>query len=217
MRRIGVALFVFLLPGCTFYLVRGGGPVPVTEVPNRTPAQRVTKAVAAAGGGEYSNRNPFSSIEVRSAYDVPGRVWWRFKSALIPGRHARLSSVGSALTVVRHASPGFLVGGIIWRQSGHATYGGAPLLLRSRSCGGSFLSPLIIYDEMVSPAMDARYRDYRWAHLVAAGLLGWGRVNHRAYLQVAWIPIPLWRIGLKQQAELGAAQVQGGAEGSGVY
>jgi len=35
----------------------------------------------------------------------------------------------------------------------------------------------------------------RWAWQVLGGLVAWGRVNRRCYLQVAWIPVPLWEVG----------------------
>jgi len=34
----------------------------------------------------------------------------------------------------------------------------------------------------------------QWGWTIGAGLIGWGRVNFDYFAQVAWIPIPLWRI-----------------------
>ncbi len=40
---------------------------------------------------------------------------------------------------------------------------------------------------------DAVY-DYKNVFLLGSGLLGFGRVNNRRYLQLLWIPIPLWTV-----------------------
>jgi hypothetical protein len=40
---------------------------------------------------------------------------------------------------------------------------------------------------------DARYTS-QWAWAILGGVFGWGRVNYQYYLQIAWLPIPLWRI-----------------------
>jgi len=40
---------------------------------------------------------------------------------------------------------------------------------------------------------DVRYNS-QWGWHIAGGLIAWGRVNYHYVVQVAWIPIPLWRI-----------------------
>ncbi len=39
--------------------------------------------------------------------------------------------------------------------------------------------------------LDALRYDLRDAHLVMLGLFGWGRVNHRRYIQLLWLPVPV--------------------------
>jgi hypothetical protein len=40
---------------------------------------------------------------------------------------------------------------------------------------------------------EARYNS-QWAWQILGGAFGWGRVNYQYFLQVAWLPIPLWRV-----------------------
>jgi len=44
--------------------------------------------------------------------------------------------------------------------------------------------------------MSAIQYEAKDATVILLGALGWGRVNHRAYAQVLWIPIPLWSVGV---------------------
>ncbi len=41
---------------------------------------------------------------------------------------------------------------------------------------------------------DVRY-DVRDGNAVLFGAVGWGRVNRRRYIQIAWIPIPVGKAG----------------------
>ena len=40
---------------------------------------------------------------------------------------------------------------------------------------------------------DARYHS-QWAWHILGGLVAWGRVDLQYYAQVAWVPVPLWRM-----------------------
>ncbi len=40
---------------------------------------------------------------------------------------------------------------------------------------------------------DARYNS-QWGWHILGGIVAWGRVNYQYFFQVAWVPIPLWRI-----------------------
>ena len=37
---------------------------------------------------------------------------------------------------------------------------------------------------------DVRYQ-WREGHFLWGGLIGWGRLNRRRYIQILWIPIPI--------------------------
>lgn len=41
--------------------------------------------------------------------------------------------------------------------------------------------------------LDARYNS-QWGWHILGGAIGWGRVNYQYFVQVAWVPIPLWRV-----------------------
>jgi len=40
---------------------------------------------------------------------------------------------------------------------------------------------------------DARYNS-QWGWHILGGVIAWGRVNYEYFIQVVWIPIPLWRV-----------------------
>ena len=40
---------------------------------------------------------------------------------------------------------------------------------------------------------EARYNS-QWAWQILGGAIGWGRVNFQYFLQIAWLPVPLWRV-----------------------
>ncbi len=64
---------------------------------------------------------------------------------------------------------------------------GNPFIAGSESFGRDLAAVAAIKGE------EARY-DSKWATSVLGGAFGWGRVNYQYYLQVAWLPVPLWRV-----------------------
>ena len=52
---------------------------------------------------------------------------------------------------------------------------------------------------------------YRWlkANTLLCGALGWGRLNRRHFIQIPWIPIPLWTT---EPLQKDAASVEGGSQ-----
>lgn len=65
---------------------------------------------------------------------------------------------------------------------------------------GTPILPVICYVDGVTPvhmepALKGAPVEYcvRNAFCIAFGALAWGRVNHRYYAQLLWVPIPLWR------------------------
>jgi hypothetical protein len=102
---------------------------------------------------------------------------------IFSGERADAYDVSSRERVAAKTMNAFLGWGVGWSRLRQVL----PVNARGEPDLGAIKDPNVDLSEV-------RY-DVRDGNVLLLGLIGWGRVNHRRYVQVLWIPIPVGKAG----------------------
>ncbi len=207
-----VAFALLFLNGCTFYCLDGNGPRSKKEfqnvLRNISPAVIEKLKYDAQNGGTFGNLTFTGRGEVKG-YTVhgPWNLWWpaligpydtaMYYEPLSEWRDDKRELVADSETF------GMLLGQITLGGETHYDVETGQALAVEKFF---FFTPLIIYHSSTTPRdgvvlplhpkeaipEDLKYNQQS-ALCIGSGVLAAGVKNGRAYMQIAWIPIPLWR------------------------
>ncbi len=162
-------------------------------------------------------------VRQRTSHDLaalPLLGYWTSRSAVVVGEKDKEARLAGRRTGLAPAFPLAILGLVAWETWYHVDesdevasrehYGVGPLGLVFGFCRAvqpAALPPQSASMVLCGPARagrelaatvaggtDGLRYSSRWAWHILGGALAWGRVNRRCYLQVVWIPLPLWSV-----------------------
>ena len=211
-----------LLTGCTYLLLEGGGPLPKEKAfavygraPRTIPAALKEKCVALDRQTDWASLHPVSTrtVEGKERFlrvRLRTQGWTLLIIGYVSGHYVhRFEKNGEPSTVYGKGYfflPGFPLAWPWWSGGSqiHSASDGSEcaagrfhLLGLDGILGGYWAdvapgSTSALGEELEWDLQGDRYYVKKGVHL-AAGLLAWGRVNKRYFIQVLWIPIPIAR------------------------
>ena len=189
--RLSIPVFtVISLSGCTFYLLDGNGPR--EGAPSKLEPW-VIEAVKAKRSGRAVHGQLDRYRLLSSTHPDIGQQPLRFSSVgTVMWRGEPTMQLSGDIIEYSAGEWGYLGG---WSHS-RATYDSETGEgIRQNHFSSIFVPFLISVHHSYEPIeTDSNLYEEKSAFVIAFGALAFGQKNGRAYIQLAWIPIPLWSI-----------------------